>query len=79
MNKLTIVLALLLAGCAGAATNTGLLATQTSSKTTVEEAELVEFVTNNNEVPEWALWAMGGGIFCFALIIPSPFSFKGFK
>lgn len=49
------------------------------SKTEVKKAEKVEVVNNNNELPEWALWAMGGGIFCFALIIPSPFRFKGFS
>lgn len=32
----------------------------------------------NEALPEWSLWAMGFGIFCFALIIPSPFKFKGF-
>ncbi len=52
---------------------------QKGSEMFIEATEKVEVVNNNQQVPKWALWAMGGGIFCFALIIPSPFRFKGFS
>lgn len=69
-------LALLLAGCQGVKSNNGLVAQDNSQETKYEQVESVTI--RNQEVPVWALWAMGAGIFCFALIIPSPFKFKGF-
>ncbi len=73
-----LLLSLLLISCTGAKTNNGLVATQSTEETRVE-AENVEIINNNDKLPEWALYGLGIGIFCFALIIPSPFVFKGFK
>lgn len=68
-----VILSLILLGC----TNLP-FSEEIAAKTEVKTAEKVEIINNNKQVPEWALWAMGGGIFCFALIIPSPFRFRGF-
>jgi len=68
--------------CTGTKTNNsqGIISSANSADTAVdvEQTDMVEIVNNNNEMPDWALWAMGAGIFCFALIIPSPFKLKGF-
>jgi len=60
---------------------TGVIATDSSKTENVrQQAEVinVENVTYEETVPKWALWTMLGGALLFALIIPSPFKFKGF-
>lgn len=52
--------------------------TKNTQAATTQEAKQIDNITNNQEVPMWTLYVMAGGIFCFALIIPSPFTFKGF-
>lgn len=79
MKKIMILTFLAMMACAGAEpkVNTGLVATQTTEETKVE-AEKVEIVNNNDKVPTWALWGLGIGVVSIALIIPSPFKFRGF-
>ena len=74
-----LFLLLILSSCTGTKTSNsqGLIASASSADTTVESAENIEIINNNDEVPNWALWAMGVGVICFALIIPSPFKLRG--
>jgi len=72
-----LLLSLLLVGCTGAKTSNGLVASTETTETIVENAKKIEI--NNDEIPEWALGVMGTGVILFALIIPSPFKFKGFR
>jgi hypothetical protein len=59
--------------------NTGLIATDTSTQNeTIQEAEVINIENINKEVPMWIIYSLGVGVFCFALIIPSPFRWRGF-
>lgn len=59
--------------------NAGVIAADTSTANeTKQEAEVINIENTNQAIPLWCLFALGGGVFCFALIIPSPFKLKGF-
>lgn len=66
------LLSLLLISCTGAKTSTGLVASTTATDTTFEKTDKVEIVNNNQEMPEWALWYMGGATALIILFMPSP-------